>query len=46
LTRIKQKAAFERWIPPAAAMLADHIRSADRHAFPKLTRIAKKIGLG
>jgi aminoglycoside/choline kinase family phosphotransferase/dTDP-glucose pyrophosphorylase len=43
LTRIKQKPAFERWIPPAAAMLADNIRRADRHAFPELTRIAKKI---
>jgi aminoglycoside/choline kinase family phosphotransferase/dTDP-glucose pyrophosphorylase len=45
LTRIKQKSAFERWIPPAAAMLAGHVRSADRHAFPELTRIAKTIGL-
>ena len=46
LSRIKQKKAFERWIPPAATMLAGHIRNADREAFPKLTAIAKKIGLG
>jgi aminoglycoside/choline kinase family phosphotransferase len=46
LSRIKQKNAFERWIPPAAAMLAGHIHNADRKAFPKLTAIAKKIGFG
>jgi aminoglycoside/choline kinase family phosphotransferase/dTDP-glucose pyrophosphorylase len=46
LSRIKQKNAFERWIPAAATMLTGHILSADREAFPKLTAIAKKIGLG
>ena len=46
LTRIKQKKAFEHWIPSAASMLAGHIRAADQTAFPKLTAIAKKIGLG
>ena len=46
LTRIKQKDAFEQWIPPAATMLAGHIRNADRKAFPKLAAIAKKIGVG
>jgi len=46
LSRIKQKKAFEHWIPPAASMLAGHIHAADQTAFPKLTAIAKKIGLG
>ena len=46
LSRIKHKDAFERWIPPAATMLAGHIRAADREAFPQLTAIAKKISLG
>ena len=46
LSRIKQKKAFEHWIPSAASMLAGHIRAADQTAFPKLTAIAKKIGLG
>ncbi len=46
LSRVKQKDAFARWIPAAASMLADHIRAADQKAFPKLTAIAKKIGLG
>ncbi len=46
LSRIKQKKAFEHWIPSAASMLAGHIRAADQKAFPKLTAIAKKIGLG
>jgi len=46
LSRIKQKDAFARWIPAAASMLAGHIHAADREAFPKLSAIAKKIGLG
>lgn len=46
LTRVKQKRSFERWIPAAAGMLPGHIRLADRQAFPRLTRIAKKIGMG
>jgi aminoglycoside/choline kinase family phosphotransferase len=46
LSRIKQKKAFEQWIPSAASMLAGHIRAADQKAFPRLTAIAKKIGLG
>jgi aminoglycoside/choline kinase family phosphotransferase len=46
LSRVKQKEAFVRWIPAAAGMLADHIRAADQRALPKLTAIAKKIGLG
>jgi aminoglycoside/choline kinase family phosphotransferase/dTDP-glucose pyrophosphorylase len=46
LSRVKQKAAFARWIPAASSMLADHIRAADQQAFPKLVAIAKKIGLG
>jgi len=44
LSRIKQKDAFERWIPAAASMLAGHIHAADRQAFPKLSAIAKKVG--
>lgn len=43
LSRVKQKHAFERWIPVATQMLADHIRAADPFAFPKLTAIAEKI---
>jgi len=46
LSRVKQKKAFRGWIPAAASMLAGHIRAADPKAFPKLTAIAKKIGLG
>jgi aminoglycoside/choline kinase family phosphotransferase len=46
LSRVRQKKIFERWIPAAASMLAGHILAADRQAFPKLTAIAKKIGLG
>jgi hypothetical protein len=46
LSRVKQKDAFARWIPAAAGMLAGHIRAADNKAFPQLTAIAKKIGLG
>jgi aminoglycoside/choline kinase family phosphotransferase len=46
LSRVKQKEAFVRWIPAAAGMLAGHIRAADQMALPKLTAIAKKIGLG
>jgi aminoglycoside/choline kinase family phosphotransferase/dTDP-glucose pyrophosphorylase len=46
LTRVKQKPSFERWIPAAAGMLADHIHLADPQAFPRLTRIAKTIGIG
>ena len=46
LTRVKQKPSFGRWIPSAAGMLADHIRLADPQAFPRLTRIAKTIGIG
>jgi NDP-sugar pyrophosphorylase family protein len=45
LTRVKQKGSFERWIPPAAGMLADNIRLADHQAFPRLTRIAKMIAM-
>ncbi|BBO66549.1 hypothetical protein DSCA_04790 [Desulfosarcina alkanivorans] len=45
LSRVKQKQAFERWIPAAAAMLADHIRGADGSRFPRLTRIAKTLRL-
>ncbi|MBC2710607.1 MAG: NTP transferase domain-containing protein [Desulfosarcina sp.] len=44
LSRVKQKSAFEKWIPAAATMLPGHIRAADPQAFPKLTAIAKKIG--
>ena len=43
LSRVKQKRAFEGWIPAAATMLAGHIHAAGRHAFPKLTAIAEKI---
>lgn len=43
LSRVKHKCAFERWIPPAAAMLAGHLHAADRQAFPKLLAIAEKI---
>jgi aminoglycoside/choline kinase family phosphotransferase len=46
LTRVKQKPSFGRWIPSAAGMLADHIRRADPQAFPRLTRIARTIGMG
>ena len=45
LSRVKQKEAFKGWIPAAASMLAGHIHAADPKAFPKLTAIAKKIGL-
>lgn len=44
LSRVKQKGAFERWIPAAASMLAGHIHAADRQAFPNLSALAKKIG--
>ena len=43
LSRVKQKSAFERWIPAAANMLAGHIRTADHQAFPQLTAIAEKV---
>lgn len=46
LSRVKHKSAFEKWIPPAAAMLAEHIRLADDRPFPKLSAIAKKLGAG
>jgi aminoglycoside/choline kinase family phosphotransferase len=43
LSRVKLKSAFERWIPPAAGMLAGHLRAADGQAFPKLIKIAEKL---
>ncbi len=43
LSRVKQKPAFERWIPSAATMLADHIRAADHQAFPRITAIAERL---
>ena len=45
LSQVKQKQGFERWIPAATAMLAGHIHDADGRAFPRLTHIAKTIGL-
>jgi aminoglycoside/choline kinase family phosphotransferase/dTDP-glucose pyrophosphorylase len=43
LSRVKQKTAFETWIPPAAAMLADHLRTADAAAWPKLQAVAGEL---
>jgi aminoglycoside/choline kinase family phosphotransferase len=43
LSRIKQKRAFEGWIPTAADMLAGHIRTVDGQVFPKLSAIAEII---
>jgi aminoglycoside/choline kinase family phosphotransferase/dTDP-glucose pyrophosphorylase len=43
LSRVKQKKAFETWIPPAAAMLDAHLRAADAAAWPKLQAIAGEL---
>jgi aminoglycoside/choline kinase family phosphotransferase/dTDP-glucose pyrophosphorylase len=43
LSRVKRKSAFETWIPPAAAMLADHLRAADAAAWPRLQAIAGEL---
>lgn len=44
LSRIKKKKAFERWIPTAASMLANHLRQAGGQQFPQLSTIAESIG--
>jgi len=43
LSRIKGKTAFERWIPAAAQMLVDHVRSIGCHDFPMLYELAEMI---
>ena len=43
LSRVKGKKDFEAWIPAAAAMLAGHIRLADKNAFPRLLGMAWTI---
>jgi NDP-sugar pyrophosphorylase family protein/tRNA A-37 threonylcarbamoyl transferase component Bud32 len=43
LSRVQGKSDFERWIPDASFMLADHIKSIGNRNFPKLAAIAQTI---
>jgi hypothetical protein len=43
LSRVKGKRLFERWIPAAGNMLADHLRAAGDRDFPELAALAETI---
>ena len=43
LSRVKGKRSFERWIPAAGNMLADHLHAAGAHDFPELAALAETI---
>lgn len=43
LSRVKGKSIFQRWIPPAASMLAGHICGIDEDHFPGLLKIAQAL---
>lgn len=43
LSRVKGKSTFDRWIPPAASMLAGHIRCLGGQRFPRLLAIAQQL---
>lgn len=43
LSRVKGKRLFERWIPAAGNMLADHLRAAGERDFTELAALAETI---